>query len=131
MQECEFQTLVQLLGLLHDYFIAQRTKGLGCHSLGQVFAPLLLRPHEGPLPLPFPEDVAAAADLIDYMILDYPSVFSVHSPCSSPYHKPPSRYGFSTPMKRTMHVSWIKAFQILPSNNPCNVCIFLLEPRQP
>ena len=91
MDECEFQALVQLLGLLHDYLLAQRPHHFICPTLGQIFGPLVLRSSEGPLPLPFPEDVRAAAELVDYTISDYSAVFSLQSPCSSPYHKPPSR----------------------------------------
>ena len=91
MQECEFQTLVQLLGFLHDYSLAQRAEGFISPSLGQVFGPMILRSSEGPLPMPFPEEVRAAAELVDCMITDYSVVFSLHSPCSSPCHKPPCR----------------------------------------
>ena len=70
---------------------ARREQGFMTPSLGQVFGPVLLRAHEGPLPLPFPEDTRAAAHLVDDMILDFPFIFSHPPPCSFAAHKPPCR----------------------------------------
>jgi len=91
LEECELQTLEVLLGFLHDYQQAQqRHHCFLSPSLGQIFAPALLRASEGPLPLPFPEDVRAAASLVDCMIRDYTAAFSLQAPCGTPSHKPPS-----------------------------------------
>ena len=91
MDDCELQLLVRLLEFLHDYQACQREQGFMTPSLGQVFGPVLLRAHEGPLPLPFPEDTRAATQLVDDMILDFAVIFSHPPPCSSAAHKPPSR----------------------------------------
>ena len=91
MDDCELQLLVRLLEFLHDYQACQRELGFMTPSLGQVFGPVLLRAHEGPLPLPFPEDTRAAAHLVDDMILDFPVIFSHPPPCSFAAHKPPCR----------------------------------------
>lgn len=91
MEEWEQQTLMLLLSFLHDYYLVQRAEGFSGNTLGQLFGPVILRGSDGPLPLPFPEDVRAAAEVVDCMIIAFPVVFSDPSPCSSPYHKPPSR----------------------------------------
>jgi hypothetical protein len=90
MEDCEIQTLEVLLGFLHEYYLAQRQQCFMNPSLGQIFGPALLRGDEGPLPLPFPEDLKAAASLVDFMIVDYPAVFSSQAPCCNASHKPPS-----------------------------------------
>ena len=97
MEEWEQQTLLHLLGFLHDYYLVQRADSFSGNTLGQLFGPMILRGCEGPLPIPFPEDIRAAAEVVDSMIYAFPVVFRLPSPCSSPYHKPPSRCLFLPP----------------------------------
>ena len=95
LESCELHVLSEILGFLHDYQDLQRQLGCMCPSLGHIFGHALLRPYAGPLPMAFPEDVAAAASLLDCMITDYTVVFS-HPQHAANVHKPPSRSGFCT-----------------------------------
>lgn len=95
MASYELQILVPLLEFLHDYYVTQRDVRFYTPSLGAIFAPLLLRAQEGPLPLPFPEDMRAAAALVDCMISDYHVIFG-NPVASVSAHKPPCRYGWAS-----------------------------------
>lgn len=92
MEVCELELLNQLTEFLHEYQRSLSIDGLCPPSLGRVFGAIFLRAQEGPLPLPFPEDVRTVANFVDFLITDFPAVFAQPTSLAKSPSKPPSRY---------------------------------------
>ena len=94
MEDAEVAVLRRLIHFLHDYAASVQPQPAR-RSLGKIFATVLLRTRDGPLPLPQPFEVNQAAAVLDFMIANAADVFRADDVGSlSKAHRPPPPCAF-------------------------------------